>query len=531
MNTSHRQLTTILAALPLTWVTATNQEKPNILCIVCEDISPILGCYGDSVAVTPHLDTFSKEAIRYNMFTSVGVSAPSRYSLITGRYPSADGANYMRTIGKEARPENIRPYSSMPEAGVRCFTEYLREAGYYCTNNNKTDHQFTTPPTAWDECGVKAHWKNAPDNVPFFSIFNLNVTHESQVWVRTNKALSVSPNDVPIPPYYPDNEIVRHDIAVAYSNVTAMDKQFSVLVEELRESGKLDNTIIIYYSDNGGPLPRQKRAIYESGMLVPFMIRFPDGYRKGEHSNELVAFVDIPATILSLANVKPNKTIHGTPFLGKYKEKERQYVYGARDRMDAEVDKQGCVRDAQYRYVRNYRERTVGYMPIKYRLQMPMMRNMLMLLEKGELNNTQAHWFTAKREKEEFYHTANDPHEINNLIHDPKYAKEIARLRKAYNKWDKKYNKYWHLSELENLNRIQPQGSEPQVEKPEISILKNGKIVAKCATKGANIAYKKDMQQKSWTLYTEPFTVECPEKITFIATRIGYAQSEVSTIK
>ena len=302
---------------------AKNLQKPNVLCIVCEDISPYLGCYGDPVAKTPNLDRFATEAIRFTrMFTPVGVSAPSRAALITGMYPTSIGANHMRNYSPDPDyswlPEGISNYEVVLPDGAKCYTEYLRAAGYYCTNNDKTDYQFAPPLTAWDECSSNAHWKNRPEGKPFFAIFNLFVTHESQIWTRTNEPLVVDPDAVKLPPYFPDDPVIRHDMAVLYSNIHEMDRQAQKLIDEVKEAGLLDNTIIIFYSDNGGPLPRGKRALYESGTLVPFMIRFPDGYRKGEAENRLCSFVDIPATILSILGIKQPDFMQGEAFLGKY---------------------------------------------------------------------------------------------------------------------------------------------------------------------------------------------------------------------
>ena len=209
------------AGHPMRERTDTVDDKPNILMIVCEDISPYLGCYGDKVAVTPNLDAFAGQSVLHtDMYTCVGVSSPSRYSLITGRYASADGANYMRSnyFNKE--------FGVVPPDGVKCYTEFLRQQGYYCTNNAKTDYQFSSPVSAWDEQGRKAHWKNAPSDRPFFSIFNLNITHESFIWKNTALPLAVSPNDIVLPPYYPDTKVVRHDHAVLYTNIRKMDEQF-----------------------------------------------------------------------------------------------------------------------------------------------------------------------------------------------------------------------------------------------------------------------------------------------------------------
>ncbi len=502
----------------------TKTKLPNILCIVCEDISPIIGCYGDSVAVTPNLDAFSKTAIRYNAYTSIGVSAPSRYSLITGRYPSSDGANYMRTVGEEARPEGIEPYSALPPSGVKCYSEYLREIGYYCTNNSKTDYQFDTPITAWDEDGGKAHWRNRAEGQPFFAIFNLNVTHEGQVWVRNDKPLSVNPDDLVLPPYYPDNDTIRHDMAVAYSNVTEMDRQFQRLVDELREAGEYDNTIIIWYSDNGGPLPRQKRELYESGAKVPFMIHFPDNRRAGEFSDRLIAFVDIPATIMSLAGLEPKDYMQGVPFLGEFEGEEREYVYGAKNRMDECIDKQGCVRDNRYRYVRNYEVGTVGYRPVIYRTQMALMRNLLENEAQGNLDEVQSRWFSMPRGKEEFYDVQNDPYELNNLIDNPELSSEISRLRTEYERWDKECNAVWALSERENIDRIHPDGVTPCVEAP-ICTINDGVLTVRAVTEGSSVGYTivcEDGTEIKNKLYTAPVNLPKNCKVKITATRIGY---------
>ena len=242
----------ILLTLAVPQLVAT-PKKPNILCVVCEDISPFLRCFGDSVAVTPNLDKFASEGIRFtHMFTTVGVSAPSRAALITGMYPTAIGANQMRNVStsSESMPRGIKPYEVVLPTGVKCFTEYMRTAGYYCTNNDKTDYQFTAPLTAWDENGKDAHWKHRPVGMPFFSIFNLNITHESQIWERGSKSLVVDPLKIKLPPYFPEDSIIRHDMAVMYSNIYEMDKQAQELFDEVKNAGLLNNTIIIFYSEN-----------------------------------------------------------------------------------------------------------------------------------------------------------------------------------------------------------------------------------------------------------------------------------------
>jgi N-sulfoglucosamine sulfohydrolase len=509
------------------------QKQYNILCVTCEDISQFVGCFGDKVAKTPNLDAFANEAIRFSrMYTTVGVSAPSRSALITGMYPSSIGANNMRSyvLPNERKGKTMPMYEVVLPEGVKCFTEYLRADGYYCTNNVKNDYQFAPPLTAWDENNVKAHWKNRPAGMPFYSVFNLEVSHESRIWMRANESLTTKPNEVVLPPYYPEDAIVRRDMAIMYSNITEMDRQFGEKIKELKDAGLYENTIIIWYSDNGGPLPNMKRSIYERGTLVPFMIRFPDGYRAGEKDSRLCMFPDIPATILSIAGIKPPATMQGKPFLGKYTDKPRQYVYGARDRMDEQVDKQGAIRDKRFRYVQNYMPEKAGYMPVAYRLQIPMMRRLLDLYQKDSLNDAQKRWFEAPRTKEEFFDVENDPHELNNLIDNLAYAKDVARLKKEYNNWLKKYNQNWFRTEKENINSFMPNGIQLKAAKPDIKFSGN-KVSLSASCQGVSFAYQlngaafKDTEK--WYLYSKPFTVTSGTIISVKAVRAGYIDSEV----
>ncbi|MFI3259683.1 MAG: sulfatase-like hydrolase/transferase [Rikenellaceae bacterium] len=510
--------------------------RPNILLITCEDINPYLGCYGDSVAKSPNLDRFAEEGVRFSqMHTTVGVSAPSRFALISGMYPSAMGANYMRTFVKklEQYPVGLKPYYVILPDEVKGYTEYLREAGYYCTNAGKTDYQFNVPLSLWDENGGKAHWRNSPDGMPFFAMFNIMITHESNVWNQGEKPLLVDPADVEVPPYYPDNDVVRHDIAVMYSNVARMDSQFQAMVDQLKEEGVYDNTIIIWISDNGGPLPRQKRAIYESGTHVPAIIRFPDGYKAGTVDDRLAMFVDVPATILSLAGVKPPKYMHGEALYGKYAAKnERKYIYAARDRMDEQYDKQGAVSDGRFRYVRNYDLDHSNYTPVGYRFNMPLMLNILELKEAGKLNEAQSLWFSEDRGAEEFYDDLEDPHSVNNLIDDPRYSEKIAELRKEFDRWVDKYNSRWLLSEVESRELMLPNnGDQPTLNAPTIAE-KKGRVVLSSDNKGASIVYRingKSHTEEGWYLYSQPIEgIKSGDIITAVAARAGYAESKVA---
>ncbi|MEG1186725.1 MAG: sulfatase [Bacteroidales bacterium] len=505
------------------------EELPNFLIIVCEDISPYLNCFGDPVAITPNLDRFAQDAIRHNrMFTSVGVSAPSRYSLITGRYSSSDGANYMRSnyFNKE--------FGSIPPAGVKCYTEILRESGYYCTNNAKTDYQFNTPLAAWDEQGNNAHWKNAPADQPFLSIFNLNVTHESFIWKNSDKPLSISPDSVKIAPYHPDNQTSRHDYAVMYSNIQKMDQQFMQLLNELEKSERANNTIVIFYSDNGGPLPRAKRELMDSGTRVPFMIRFPDHRSGGTITNNLNMFVDIPATILSLAHINPPANMHGRAMYGDYTVKNtRKYVFGATDRFDEQIEKRGSIRSERYLYIRNYMPQQSVYRPVAFRLAMPMMRNMLELKDQGELTREQMVWFDENQSEELLFDCHNDPHQINNLAEKKEYKSVLNQMRKAYQKeWIKAYNQEWEkYPEDYFIRKMWPEGKKPKAELPRLK-QKEGKVYVENDLTTYSAIFQinaKGSNGKSvhWNLYKAPISLEKGDVLTIRLERIGYAASEV----
>ena len=324
--------------------TSTKDEnpRPNILWLVAEDLSPYLAAFGDSTVVTPNISRLAAEGIRYiNAFSVSGVCAPSRAALATGMYPTRIGATHMRTMGNiKFLPEGIVPYEAMPSADVKMHSEYLRRAGYYCSNNPKEDYQFNKTLTAWDESSREAHWRNKKEGQPFFAIFNFQVCHESQIWRRAEDSLWVDADlEVPIPPYLPDNEVGQRDMRRMYSNILEMDHQVGEILRQLEEDGYLDNTIIFWYGDHGGPLPRQKRLLYESGVKVPLIIRYPDKARAGEIDDRLVSFIDFKPTILSLAGIEPPAYLDGRAFAGEFEApSKRKYIHGAADRFDAQYD-------------------------------------------------------------------------------------------------------------------------------------------------------------------------------------------------
>ena len=537
---------------------AQTSKQPNILWIVCEDISPTLSMYGDTTAKTPNLDKLAQQSIIYtNAFATTGVCAPSRSAIITGMLPTAIGTMHMRTAkdikswgnrtykevatreGGDGQDEavldlkgnKIREYSAVIPENVKCFTEYLRANGYYCTNNQKTDYQFAAPLSAWDENDGKAHWRNRPKGKPFFSVFNIEDTHESRIWLNKDLPLTVDPKKVILPPYFPDTDEVRKDVARHYSNIEIMDQKAGEIINQLKKDGLYDNTIIFFYSDHGGPLPHQKREIYEYGLKAPLFIKMPNSQTSSQ-SEQLISFVDLGSTVLSLANIKPPKDIEGKAFLGKFKSQARAYVFGTSDRFDEFSDRIRSVCTAKYLYIKNYYPQLPKYKDVGYRKSMPMMLNMLALKEANLLNDIQMAWFKTK-ENEELYDIINDPFSLNNLANNPKYAKVLKVLQ---DQEQKKFNSKIDLGaipESEMIAKMWPNNKQPQTDDPTYKI-KNGDLNIVCATKGASISYKisksKDENfglNSKWNLYTKPISIQKGEYVYIIANRIGFKDSAI----
>jgi N-sulfoglucosamine sulfohydrolase len=509
---------------------------PNILWITCEDMSPHLGCFGETVAKTPNLDKLATEGVRYtNVFSTAGVCAPSRSALITGCYQTSIGTQHMRTGGfnystKSAYPPNYTGYSAVIPPEIKCFPEYLRCAGYYCTNNDKQDYQFDAPPTVWDENSKKAHWrKRKNENQPFFSVFNIMVTHESQIWGRAKEPLWVNPKDVIVPPYYPDNALVRQDIARHLSNVMDMDKQVGQIIKELKEDGLYDNTIIFFFSDHGDALPFVKREITHRGLKVPMIIRNPydDESKMGTIDNQLISFIDLPPSVLSLTEVAIPKYMQGQVFIGNKKAKEaRKYIYAARDRMDSEYDRVRSVSDGRFQYLKNYMPEKPYYQNINYRLQVNTMKELLRLRAENQLNETQMQWFRPTKPNEELYDTENDPYQLKNLTDNPEHAAKLKELRTAHEVWTKKYGDMSAVSE--NAMRLKwwnGQNEAPKTTFPRVQYAKNY-VKIQCDTEGASIGYRKSALD-SWAVYQKPVVWNRGDSLYVVAHRIGYQPSVV----
>ena len=507
-------------------------ERPNILWIVAEDLSPIIPPFGDQTVETPYLSRLSEEGVRYtNVFSTSGVCAPSRAAIATGMYQNHIGAHHMRTRSViDEGPEGLIPYEAVPPPYMKMQSQYFREAGYYTTNNAKEDYQFRAPVTAWDESSSQAHWRNRGLGQPFFSVFNLGITHESQIWRQADAPSLVSKDlDVPVPPYLPTTDISLNDIRQVYSNIVSMDKQVGRILNQLEEDSLVEDTIIFFYSDHGGPLPRQKRLLYDSGIEVPLIIRFPNKWRAGETDDQLVSFVDFKSTTLSLAGIRPPSYSDGRAFLGEFVETPpRNYIHAAADRFDNEYDTIRAVRDSRFKYLRNYNLDKPYYLPLPYREQMPIMQELLRLNEQGKLNQNQAQWFRHQKPLEELFDIENDPHELQNLAEDPAYSDKLIELRVELDSWLSGFKDLGFKPEDELIKELWPGGTQP-ITKPPSIFLRNGKVQISSDTPGANIAFQiipyEAALDESWRVYTGPFKLGSTNRLVAVAHRIGYLPS------
>ena len=401
-------------------------DLPNILWVTSEDNGPHLGCYGDDYATTPNLDSLANKGMIYTRaISNAPVCAPARTTIISGMYPPSTGSEHMRSM------------TNLP-SDFKMYPAYLRELGYYCTNNSKEDYNLRKEGEVWHESGRKGHWKNRAKDSPFFAVFNITTSHESQIRKRPHVQVH-DPAKVRVPAYHPDHPEVRKDWAQYHDKMTEMDSQIGARIKELKDEGVAEDTIIFYYGDHGSGMPRSKRWPFFSGLNVPLIVHVPEkwkhlassDYKEGGSSNRRVGFVDLAPTLLSIAGKKPPFHMQGHAFMGKYEAPAQEYGYGFRGRMDERYDMVRSVVGKRYIYVRNYMPHKlygqhVGYMFVTTTTQV-----WKRLFDEGVLNEAQSHFWKTKP-PEELYDLQEDPDEVNNLVKSKKHAKILAEMRKAH---------------------------------------------------------------------------------------------------
>jgi arylsulfatase A-like enzyme len=450
----------------------------------------------------------------------------------------------MRTT-EDRVPELPGPYLAVPPFHVKAFPEYLRAAGYFTSNRAKTDYQFGEPFTIWDDLGPKAHWRNRPDTSrPFFSVFNITVTHESQIFpsssARKGKPLVTDPATVQVPPYYPDTPLVREELARVYDNIADMDAQVGAILKQLEADGLVETTVVFFWSDHGDGVPRAKRSLYDSGLRVPLMVRGA-GLSAGSVSDRLVSFVDLAPTVLALAGVEIPQHMHGRVFVGEKTLAEPDYVFAARDRMDIEYDMMRSARDTRFLYIRNVQPELPYAGHIIYRNQSNIMQEWFRLQAAGKLTGPAALWMRTSRPAEELYDTQADPHQIDNLAANPAHRERLDRMRRAVTDWMARTGDQGVINEAEMIQRMWPGGVQPETAQPYIVPRRTTEapdraetraftdpieVVIYVPTQGASIGYTTDEgPSPRWRLYTGPILVDRPMTVRAKAIRYGYKES------
>jgi N-sulfoglucosamine sulfohydrolase len=420
-------------------------QRPNVLWLVSEDNGPFLGCYGDSLADTPNLDRLASDGIVFeNAFANAPVCAPARSTIITGMYACSLGTHHMRS------------YNPLPEH-IKFFTNYLRETGYYCSNNAKEDYNVAEKPEGcWDESSREATYKKRRPGQPFFAVFNFAVTHESSLHQTVDA--KHDPARMRLPAYHPDTPEIRHDWAQYYDKITELDKQIGEKLAELEADGLAEKTIVFYYADHAGVLPRSKRFLYDSGTHVPLLVRFPKKYQNlapagpGSRLDRLVSFVDLAPSVLNLAGIDVPEYMQGIPFLGKKTARPKEYVYLFRDRMDERYDMMRAVRDKRYKYIRNFMPHLIYGQFLEYLWRMPATRSWENMYKEGKCLGPQKLFWETKP-PEELFDIQSDPDEVKSLVDDPARRETLDRMRKALDTWILEVGDLGFLPEAEMLER------------------------------------------------------------------------------
>jgi len=429
-------------ALPITdrtdWPT-----RPNILWLIAEDQSVDWGCYGVSAVSTPNIDQFRSEGILYaNAYCTSPVCSPSRSCFNTGVYQTSFGGHHHRSH-RSGYPDH--PYS-LPSP-IRHVAEHFKQAGYYVfngkenlTTGGKNDYNFSDP-LPWQGTG----WRGRRPGQPFFGQINIgNLDHEGG-------SGSVDPASVLVPPYHPDEPLTRAVWAHYHERTQYYDKQVGYVLRQLDNDGLTDSTIVILMGDNGRQVQRGMQFLYDGGIHVPMIIRWPGVVEAGATVEDMVSHVDLAPTSLALAGIAPPGYMQGRIFLGPDAARPRTYVYAARDRMDETMDRIRAIRSARYKYIRNYAVRgedklrpyttwgpyyAVGRQSNLYKMHSyPILSLLHDMHNKGQLNATQELFMVREKPAEELYDMANDPHEINNLAYSPSHATIKRTLSDELDKW------------------------------------------------------------------------------------------------
>ncbi len=505
-------------------------QRLNILWIGCEDLSPDLGCYGSREVRTPHLDRLARQGLRLtNAFAVAPVGDPNREGILTGMYPTAIGAMHTPTHCPSAGFD----YEPVPPPYVRCFTEYLREAGYFCTSRAPIDRRLSPPLTAWDHCGEQHQdWAGRDPGQPFFAVVDFGEIGALPGPEPQGAGPRHDPRQVSLPPCYPDDPAVRGDQALYLDRIERLDARVGELLARLEADGLADRTVVFFMSGHGSGMPRARGWLYDSGLRVPLLVRWPGAIQPGTVGERLVSAIDLAPTVLSLAGVSPPSYLQGQAFLGPDDRGRREYVFAARDRLDQARDLLRAVRDGRFKYIRNYRPELPYSSPIASRDRLPAWQAWQRLAGEGRLEGPPAAFFRDSKPPEELYDCREDPHEIRNLAGDPHHADTLRRLRLELERWVARTGDLGQIPEERLVEMIWPGGSQPITAAPSIHRLDSGpdqpvRVELSCPTPGASLAWTTDRgDQPRWRLYCEPLEFRREVSLRARAFRLGFAGSE-----
>ncbi len=408
------------------------KKRPNILWMIAEDFSPDLGCYGNTIVHTPNIDGLARGgAIYTRAYTSAPSCCPSRSGMMTGVWQIAIGAHNQRPAIKKPLPK-----------GVHVITKYFRDAGYFTANiRNFVQEPYGRAGTGKDDFGFQPHqhkvwdsnrWSDLQKNQPFYAQMTISNTHRSFIKPASIVEFQVDSARVKVPPFYPDVPVVRQDFADYYASTNALDVIVGKVLKRLKQDGLDENTVVLFIGDHGRPMLRGKQFLYEQGIRIPMIIRWPGHIQPGTVVNELISALDLAPTFLKLAGADVPEHMHGHVFLGPNRGKPRRYIFAARDRIDEAVDRIRCVLDKQFKYIRNYMPNMPYLQPQIYReMNYPTREPLMQMFAQKKLNKVQARFFQSNKPQEELYDLQKDPWETENLANNPKYQNELKRLRQA----------------------------------------------------------------------------------------------------
>lgn len=506
-------------------------KPPNILWLSIEDTGQQVEPY-DPYARTPNLARLAREGVTFlEAYSHSPVCAPTRSGIITGMYPTAIGTHHMRS-------------RMVPPPYIRAFPEYLRKLGYYTTNNSKTDYNFPVPATAWDDSSRTAHWRNRPDpGQPFFAVFNFGSSHEGSVrrqYAARSQDAGAAIHDsshLPLPPYYPDTPKVREAWAAYYDVVTITDRTIGETLDELEEAGLADETLVVFWGDHGAGLARAKRWIYDSGLKVPLIMRWPGKIEPGTLRADFVQFLDLAPTMISVAGGEPPEHLHGRVILGDRQGPEPEYLYHGRDRMDERYDMIRGVRNRQFLYVRNFESHRPWVQFMRTPSQGPVYQELERLKRSGSLAPLVAPFMRDTKPLEELYDVVADPHQVFNLAGDHRYRNTLRALRTELLDWMLRTDDKGLVPEPELYRRMfadeNSERSEPPVATTERLQDGSFRVTLTAKTEGASMAYRivdGGSGTPRWSLYTRPVRLEKGMELEAVSSRLGFADSDSVTV-